>query len=96
MFDFSFAELLLIVVVAVIFIGPKDLPVVVRAVARFLSQFKAMAGELKTAFDDLAKESGLHEAEDTFRREVKMIAGDDGEDYESYDISDLTDKKPHA
>ncbi|MBV8939380.1 MAG: twin-arginine translocase TatA/TatE family subunit [Alphaproteobacteria bacterium] len=90
MFDFSLAEILLIVVVAVVFIGPKDMPVAIRAVARGLAQLRGFAREMKQAFDDVARESGLHEAHDGFQKEVKMITGDDGRQYEAYDISHLS------
>lgn len=94
MLDFSLAELLLIAVVAVVFIGPKDMPVVLRAVARGLAHVKSLAAEFKQLFDELAQESGVRDFERDVEREMKMITGDDGQEYEAYDISDLTEKKP--
>lgn len=89
MFDLSLAEILLIVVVAVVFIGPKDLPVVVRAVARFINNLREFSHEIKQAFDDLAKEAGVEDIKETLDAEVRMIQGDDGKMYESYQIPDL-------
>jgi Tat protein translocase TatB subunit len=96
MFDLSFGEILLVVVIAVIFIGPKDMPVVLRAVARGMRQVKSLSGELKKAFDELADESGLKEAQADIDREMRKITGDDGEEYEAYDISDLLPPRENA
>lgn len=79
MFDLSLAELLLIVVVAVVFIGPKELPVVVRGVAKGLRALRNFTSEIRKQFDDLAEESGLKD-------DIKMIQGDDGNWYESYPL----------
>ena len=82
MFDLSFAEIVLVVVVAAIFIGPKDLPVVIRAIARFARAARSLAKDIRKAFDELAEESGVKDIEN----EVRMIQGDDGKMYEAYDL----------
>ncbi len=86
MFDLSFAEIAIILLVAVIFIGPKDVPVVIRAVSRFVRTVKGWGREIRAAFDDMAKESGLKDMADEFEGDVRMIRGDDGKWYESYDL----------
>ena len=86
MLNLSFSEILLIVVVAVVFIGPKDLPIVVRAVARFIKHIRDFSHEIREAFDELAKEAGVDDIKETLEAEVRMIEGDDGEMYESYHI----------
>lgn len=78
MFDFSFAELALIVIVAVVFIGPKELPAVLRAVAKAMRGIRKLGDEVRHTFDELAKESGVSEG-------VRMIKGDDGKMYEAYE-----------
>lgn len=89
MFDLSFAELALIVIVAVIFIGPKELPVVIRTIAKAMRSVRSLAKELHALFDDVGKESGLKEAADDIRGQTRMIKGDDGKMYESYDVSHM-------
>lgn len=89
MFDLSFAELLLIIVTAVVFIGPKELPAVVRAVAKATRALRSLYNEMRKGFDDLARESGLKETADSINTEMRLIKGDDGKLYESYDISNL-------
>jgi len=86
MFDLSLAEIILIVVVALVFIGPKELPVVVRAVARAIKGMKSLAAEIRAAFDDLAEESGVKDMQKELDAEVRMIKGDDGKWYEAYDV----------
>jgi len=86
MFDLSFAEIAIIFLVAIIFIGPKDVPVVVRAVMRFVRTLKGWGREIRAAFDDMAKESGLKDMADEFEGDVRMIRGDDGKWYESYQL----------
>lgn len=93
MFDISLAELLLIVVVAVVFIGPKDLPVVIKAIAKMLHTLRSFTNEIKQAFDDLAKEAGVDEVKKTLETEMQMIKGDDGNMYESYHVPKLEEKK---
>lgn len=93
MFDLSFAELLLIVVVAVIFIGPKELPVVIRAVAKMMRGMRGVYKDIRKAFDDLAEESGLKESADAVNAEIRLIKGDDGNMYESYDVSKLENSR---
>ena len=88
MFDFSLTELALIAVVAVIFIGPKELPGVVRAVAKFMRGLRSIMREISGAFDDVAKESGVKAMVDEFEGDVRMIRGDDGKMYEAYDMPD--------
>jgi Tat protein translocase TatB subunit len=89
MFDLSLGEVILVIVVAVVFIGPKELPTVLRAMARAMHSIRSLMNEIRGAFDDLAQESGLKETAQGIEREVRMIKGDDGQMYESYDTSDL-------
>ena len=82
MFDLSLAEIMLVVVVAVVFIGPKELPVVLRAIAKGIRALKGVSREVKKTFNDLAEQAGIND-------EIRMIKGDDGKWYESYPISSL-------
>jgi sec-independent protein translocase protein TatB len=94
MFDFSLAEIVLIAVVAVVFIGPKDLPVVLRALAKAMAWVRGLTHEFRAAFEELSRESGVHEMRGEVAREVRQITGDDGEEYEAYDIADLLPPPP--
>ena len=68
MFDFAWSEIALIVVVAVIFIGPKDLPVAIKAVTGMLKKARRMAGEFQTHVDEMVREADLHEVRDSLNQ----------------------------
>jgi len=59
MFDLGWTELLVIGVVALIVVGPKDLPVLFRNVGRFMGKMRGMAREFSSAMSDAADESGV-------------------------------------
>ena len=61
MFDFGLGstELILIAIVALIVIGPRDLPKVLRTVGQVMTKVRAMAREFQGHIEDAAKESGL-------------------------------------
>ena len=61
MFDFAWSEIALIGVVALIAIGPKDLPVAMRTVAQMVKKARRMAGEFQTHVDDMMREANLDE-----------------------------------
>jgi sec-independent protein translocase protein TatB len=61
MFDFAWTEIALIAVVALIAIGPKDLPVAIKAVTEMIKKARRMAGEFQTHVDDLVREANLDE-----------------------------------
>lgn len=67
MFDIGWSELLLIGVVALIVIGPEDLPRMFRALGRMTAKARAMAREFSSAMEDAARESGVKEAADELR-----------------------------
>lgn len=61
MFDFAWSQIALIAVVALIAIGPKDLPIAIRAITNAIKKARSMAAEFQTHVDDLVKEANLDE-----------------------------------
>lgn len=59
MFDIGWTELLLIGIVALIVIGPKDLPEMFRTLGRFTAKARAMAREFQRAMEQAANEAGV-------------------------------------
>ncbi|MFN6979123.1 MAG: Sec-independent protein translocase protein TatB [Gemmobacter sp.] len=59
MFDIGWTELLLIGIVALIVVGPKDLPVMFRTLGRFTAKIRAMGREFSRAMEQAADESGV-------------------------------------
>lgn len=61
MIDLAWSEIALIAVVALVIIGPKDLPEAVRGVARGVQKLRRMAGEFRSQADELVREANLDE-----------------------------------
>ena len=68
MFDFAWSEFALIGVVALVLIGPKDLPVAIKAVTGMIKKARRMAAEFQTHVDEMVKEADLHEVRDGIRQ----------------------------
>jgi sec-independent protein translocase protein TatB len=66
MFDFAWSEIALIGIVALIAIGPKDLPVAMKTISDFVKKARRMAGEFQTHVDEMVREANLHEVRDQF------------------------------
>ena len=62
-------EWLIIAVVALIVVGPKDLPVMLRRLGQFVAKLRGMASEFRASFDEMARQSEL----DELRREVEAM-----------------------
>jgi sec-independent protein translocase protein TatB len=71
MFDLGWAELLVIGIVALIIIGPKDLPVVFRRVGQFVGKMRGMAREFSSAMNQAADQSGMREMSSDLNRTIK-------------------------
>ncbi len=59
MFDLGWTEMLVIGIVALIVIGPKDLPVMFRKLGQFMGKAKGMAREFSRAMNDAADDAGV-------------------------------------
>jgi len=64
-----FMEVLIIGALALIVIGPKDLPMLMRRVGQFVGKMRGMAAEFRASFDELARQSEL----DELRKEVEAL-----------------------
>src|SRR5688572_33347415 len=73
MFDIGYSELLLIAVVALIVIGPKDLPNVMRAVGKWVGKARGMARHFRSGVDTMMREAELEEMEKKWREENERI-----------------------
>jgi sec-independent protein translocase protein TatB len=68
MFDFAWSEIVLIGVVALVLIGPKDLPIALKAITAMVKKARRMAAEFQTHVDDMVKDADLHEVRDSIRQ----------------------------
>ena len=62
-------EMLLIGAIALIVVGPKDLPVLMRRVGQFTAKMRGLAAEFRASFDEMARQSEL----DELRKEVDAL-----------------------
>src|ERR1700680_716374 len=62
-------DFLIVGAVALVVVGPKALPILMRKVGQFLAKMRAMAAEFRASFDELARQSEL----DELRREVEAM-----------------------
>ena len=73
MFDIGWSELVVIAVVALIAIGPKELPGVLRMVGQWMGKARKMAGEFQGQFQEAMREAEMADLKKTFD-EVKETA----------------------
>ena len=69
MFDIGWDELLVIAIVALVVIGPKDLPHAFRIAGRWMARARTMAREFQSHIDDLMQESELND----LKREISDV-----------------------
>ncbi len=59
MFEISWSELLILGIVTLIFVGPKELPVFLRTIGRYTAMIRRQAAEFRAHFDEAIRESEL-------------------------------------
>ena len=73
MFDVAPTELLLVAVVALLVIGPKDLPRAMRFVGRWVGKVRGMARHFRSGFDEMLRQAEMEEMEAKWAAENKRI-----------------------
>ena len=92
MFDFSSGELLLIAVAALVFIKPKDLPAVLRAVGQWTGKIRRMAGEFQDQFREAMREAEMADLKKDIDEAASKVGGLDP----FSDIKEAVEWKPPA
>src|SRR3954447_18709217 len=78
MLDIGWSELLLIAVVAIVVIGPKDLPDALRSLGRMTTKLRRMAGEFQGQFNQAIREANLEDVKkdfDALRQSASSLTG---------------------
>src|SRR6476659_4986651 len=69
MFDITSSKLLILGIVALLVIGPKDLPTLLRTIGKYMGIVKKHAADFRAQFDEAMRESEL----DQFKKEVEKV-----------------------
>lgn len=70
MFDMGWQEFILIALVAVVVVGPKDLPRVIRTVGQWIRKARSLASEFQGSLEEMARESEL----DDVRKSIQQVS----------------------
>lgn len=73
MFDIASGEMLLVALVALLVIGPKDLPRVLRTVGKWVGKARSVASQFRSGFDEMVRQSELEEMEKKWAAENARI-----------------------
>ncbi|MGE8141970.1 Sec-independent protein translocase protein TatB [Novosphingobium sp. NPDC080210] len=73
MFDVGASELLLIVVLAIVVIGPKDLPMALRTAGRWIGKVRRISGHFRAGVETMIREAELAEMEKKWREQNAAI-----------------------
>lgn len=76
MFDIAPSELLMVAFVALMVIGPKDLPKAMRFVGQWVSRGRGVMRQFRSGFDEMMRESELKEMQDRWAAENERIMRD--------------------
>jgi sec-independent protein translocase protein TatB len=72
MFDLSWSHILIFLVVALVVVGPKDMPRLLRIAGQWMGKARAMASEFRKSFDDMARQTEL----DELRQQIESLRGE--------------------
>ncbi len=73
MFNVDLPEFLFVAILALVIIGPKDLPNVMRVVGRWVGKARSVAGNFRSEFDDMVRQSEMEELERKWAAENERI-----------------------
>ncbi len=73
MFDIASTEFLLVLLIALVVIGPKDLPKLLRFVGKWVAKARGVMAQFRSGFDELIRESELKEMEEKWKKENEHI-----------------------
>lgn len=73
MFDIGASELLLTVIVAIVVIGPKDLPLALRTAGKWIGKIRRVSGHFRTGVETMIREAELQEMEEKWREQNAKI-----------------------
>jgi len=86
--QFGFAEIIVLALLAIIVVGPKDLPKLMRTLGGFMAKVRAMGQEFKDAFDDMDAEDEIAQMRKEIQElknlgKIENLVGDDIQDIQN-------------
>jgi len=69
MIDLSWSHILIVLVVALVVVGPKDLPRLMHMIGRWMAKARAMADQFRKSFDEMSRQAEL----DELRKEIAAL-----------------------
>ncbi len=95
MFDIGAAELLVIVITAIVVIGPKEMPRALRTAGRWIGKMRRMSNHFRTGLDAMIREAEMEEAEKEWReRNREIMARSGGETFGSDPVEPAMEPLP--
>ena len=95
MFDIGAAELLVIVITAIVVIGPKEMPRALRTAGRWIGKMRRMSNHFRTGLDAMIREAEMEEAEKEWReRNRQIMARSGGETFGSDPVEPAMEPLP--
>ena len=73
MFDIGAAELLVIIIVAILVIGPKDMPLAMRTAGRWIGKVRRVSAHFRTGIDAMVREAELEDMEKKWKAQNEEI-----------------------
>ena len=73
MFDIGAAEILVIAIVAILVIGPKDMPLAMRTAGRWIGQIRRVSGHFRAGIDAMVREAELEDMEKKWKERNAQI-----------------------
>jgi sec-independent protein translocase protein TatB len=72
-FDIGASELLMIAVVAIVVIGPKDMPLALRTAGRWMAKMRKMSAHFRTGLDAMIREAEMEDMEKKWKAQNEKI-----------------------
>ena len=76
MFDIGATELLLIAIVAVLVIGPKDMPLAMRTAGRWIGKMRKLSGHFRSGIDAMVRDAEMEDMEKKWKAQNEKIMRD--------------------
>ena len=73
MFDIGATELLLIAIVAILVIGPKDMPMALRTAGRWIGKVRRVSGHFKSGVEAMIREAEMEEMDKKWKAQNEAI-----------------------